>query len=1449
MADVAQKDSEQHNGSDLKDDSAQPKAAPIPPSCPQHDSVPPPPAAPVRDTSTLYQQRQKSELRRLLKHTDPEMKGLGNLVEEEFADMSCDTAPDIVYQGEVHSRCMIFENGVYNTGGAHLKQAHLIEGSFQDGNLLERPLTCSQEEGPMAHSLSGSGETNKQLSSYSQLDMNSQKECKALAQEGNFRVNVKATRKMFEGQLYDTLKDNKEDAFPERAVEMGGVQKQKRDLETYQNDTVKRNSPINIIDIADITDQDASEVYLRISRAKEIFEKGSHDKENSSSASENTSTENETLKTNVKNRAQMFESMHPDKINLQSEAKSATRDEGISKSLASLYNFNVIHSHGNLIEATEAAHMKKVNYKIIQEKGPEIEHEETVMGSIKNILLQILARVNLNSLIGFLKEDNQGNVEVKNVEVPSHQLPFTVHQDKEYRTTNMVQVIEDLLGQDICPGKGVLIQENGLGSVDILVYTLFRQESFDSIAIDQEIEDKMESKEMKSLQSRNYIMPSPPPSTQDKASSLSRLDDNRSSNVKLFQSCIEKGNLDYLKSLQRHSSDEDLSVPAVEREQNVLIALGSHKIIKAKFTTNPGSSGSPVQHEKTVQQPLDDLPANQSDKLSSHTKNEKCITECENVKSDKILHGQGAKYMCNENPDNPVQAELKNIADNKSSNLQAAIVSLQQATKEAIALQQSIQEKQKDISPSKLTQEDTAVATENQEISADEKKGYSEAAECSETSEPEQQQKDREEAIKGSVQSALDSLAKSSFNINKGDFKAAMIYRNSGKPSAGKKKEIYMEMDVKQSGFMVAPSKESQACMFTPLPGQVIVEAKQGRAEACQGHLTKNPTACSPTAQQTHPQMAFHNSKKPLGLKPAISPKPDHLKTNTRSTTVTIPGCAANIRALNTTQAKLNSAPTPKQCHQQCTYLKPAQEDDSVKASQDKTDVDRSETDCVLFNEGEKDKQLSQGPITMGNPEGTEEDTRDTFGEGEGIVPYNRQNLHESPIGFQASLQNFGIKTGQATAPVKPKRIKMATSSAVQSPSLLQINTNDTKPHDSEHGGQSEINVKMREKKLRGESEAERRQRLSVHMDDIMRGNVSAAMEIFDKLRKQEELQNILSKVEEMEGKTSQEHVCDLRKIFQSVPDWAASHEHIKSNNVVEKKKVGRYVTVCDSEMLSSMEVAFGDLEKASAAIINLKEQTLSRLMDIEETVKKALYSVSTLKSDSDIAGLSGLFKESMMAGHRLPISGNIRKISIGSSRSSKAQNVNNLEVLRKTAAEEPVILEERSKPQCSIPTPKPTAGSPSSPSFICIQSAARKNNESQGLQKPPSSVQNSNAKAETFQSMTCYNMPTDLKLCSDTKGTSCSSANNRRQISTLEVQTIPEEETVIGTKTIREKYEETDGFGNKFYSSKTSTVVTTQPETKTCFRREVISSPAMSEMNTYPRINTPTFKRDQTSL
>ncbi|GAA6215012.1 xin actin-binding repeat-containing protein 1-like isoform X1 [Lates japonicus] len=372
----------------------------------------------------------------------------------------------------------------------------------------------------------------------------------------------------------------------------------------------------------------------------------------------------------------------------------------------------------------------------------------------------------------------------------------------------------------------------------------------------------------------------------------------------------------------------------------------------------------------------------------------------------------------------------------------------------------------------------------------------------------------------------------------------------------------------------------------------------------------------------------------------------------------------------------------------------------------------------------------------------------------------------------------------------------------------------------------------MREKKGRTETEDERRQRLSVHMDEIMRGNITAAMEIFDNLRKQEELQSILSRVEEIEQDTSEVDVQSLRRVFENVTDWVVSSDKKKQKKVKVEHRDEKSPLKSSPDSKSSMAHVFGDLERASEEIMNLKEQTLARLIDIEEAIKKALYSVSTLKSDSDIAGLSCLFKESLGTVQGSPSSGNISKISIGSSRTKSPQAQESPTTKGNTAlsagpsASNEVASAKRASP-------------PSSPAFISIQSAARKTDKTDVVAPEtticPTCQQSPKIeeKFRTTKTLTC-NSPAQNRKRDPRKGgqkqLTFSPLKPKRELSVLEVQTEREGNSVIGTKTVTENYEQNDSFGNRFYSSKTSTVVTTQPETTT----------TTHQVTTYPEVRLP---------
>ncbi|XP_070582521.1 xin actin-binding repeat-containing protein 1 [Erythrolamprus reginae] len=414
--------------------------------------------------------------------------------------------------------------------------------------------------------------------------------------------------------------------------------------------------------------------------------------------------------------------------------------------------------------------------------------------------------------------------------------------------------------------------------------------------------------------------------------------------------------------------------------------------------------------------------------------------------------------------------------------------------------------------------------------------------------------------------------------------------------------------------------------------------------------------------------------------------------------------------------------------------------------------------------------------------------------------------------------------------------------------------------------------------KVGKETEEERRKRLSVHKEEIMKGNVKEAMEIFENLRKQEALEEILTQVKEFEEETSKVDVKALRNLFENVADWVADEKPQQTKQAkVEKPEQLREFKE-DSESVSSVELAFEDLERASAEIVHLKEQTLSRLLDIEDAIKKALYSISSLKSESDIAGLSGLLKETLGGSQSLAAGNNIRKISIISSKAKQEKGTSY------PSWEGDKTADQHDVPKLSLEIPhviQPRSSSPSSPSYISIQSAARKNTESPQIVPPhpteeafppnlflPKKPMRSDGYGRTLGEedqeviqikkggslikQQQLSSPRQLaqhlngngtkekdavqEAASDYNAKTCalSPSNPRRQKSILELQTSHDGSKLYGaTRTVTEQYEEVDEFGNKIITS--STTVTKQSETQTSSTCGMVSCPTRYEVTASP--------------
>ncbi|XP_072297147.1 xin actin-binding repeat-containing protein 1-like [Eucyclogobius newberryi] len=443
------------------------------------------------------------------------------------------------------------------------------------------------------------------------------------------------------------------------------------------------------------------------------------------------------------------------------------------------------------------------------------------------------------------------------------------------------------------------------------------------------------------------------------------------------------------------------------------------------------------------------------------------------------------------------------------------------------------------------------------------------------------------------------------------------------------------------------------------------------------------------------------------------------------------------------------------------------------------------------------------------------------------MMKYAEEGKHETNLSVKAALQNIERKDAKR-GPVFCKKVKVTDPKDIDSfpqpkspPSLARKNgqtqtqtistyTPDVacneSPKRTREEKQADVDkVVLREKKVR-ETEEQRRQRLSVHMDEIVKGNVKVAMEIFENLRKRDELQGVLDQVHVIEGDRRSMTDKLLTKPYKGYPVGDATGTNSKHETTDEKFEADSQED--DVESISSVDTAYEDLEKASKDIMLLKEQTIAKLLDIEETIKNALCSVSNLKSEADIAGLSGLFDETLRSEQHPQPTNNIRKISIGSCKSKPGRNQEASSTASGLKPKSQRLVQPRQSP------------SQSSPSFISIHSAARKPAE----QPKPK--------------MTTFTPKSDTKThCCHKENSDASRAPPQRKVSVLEFKTGPGQPPVgvIDKKMVSETYEETDGFGNVFMSSTTSTVVHKKSDSQSSAlfevvppRCEIVTSPLM---------------------
>ncbi|CDQ86144.1 unnamed protein product [Oncorhynchus mykiss] len=1259
---------------------------------------------------------------------------------------------------------------------------------------------------------------------------------RAVTQEDVKKGDVKSARWKFETQPLDSLTAKEEDEEPTvKVVEDFGNRTVKLNKQLFESDQSASKKCVRMVSVTDVQQGD-------VRTSTWLFENQPIDRlkgEPEEQGPVQMVHREDNQKGEVKRCTWLFESQTLDKIKDPESNVNAAQviEEEIPKA-----DLEFIHSSGILIEAKEVTNVNMVKYQFLKTEGAQIQKEEIVEGNIRNIMLQLLSRSTLKPQITLLKEVEQGKVQTTVLEVAVNQ-PASTNQDKDQ---SVQKLIESLLVQDKLMKKGIIMQESEGGHVEMTVYSLLCQTKMDNenekgnVDLYRSCIEKGDLQKLKSLQIQQSELDELDLMTKEQIEIVQGDVKEAKKNLQKQKDQVERTISDVLpgdvKNAKRVFSTEgsiDLSVENCTSKEEIIrgdissakqqlalkqtLSMEKEEIvagdIKATLqslerakqqsmhlerdiitpgtiydmdlaTQGPESEGNQTQKEEIVSG--DVKAAKQSLELA---KNQSLCVERDIIVPGKIYNvnissqGQSSTTVRQSASSSTCRGQRITTTFRKVSDAerdQAKIEACQQgyvAADSPPAVSGSTQ-----THPYVNSEFDDIERTGTEEAEAEVVRGDIKAAIRSLHSAATEQRPlvDKQEIVRGNMQMALQYLEKSSINVSKGDYKAAMLYRNSG--YAGSRKKRDAETVKKQCVVVSMPPSDTELSPSVSVTlGEPPASAAQTSATVTFTNLDENPKTPSTEALRPPPLPPKANDKT-QHQKPALPPKPQLSKQTPSDATENSTPPPKTPSPIKGNQQSPQNSPQAS-----ATNNIPAEYKKSVQLKQKREQKNIGTTLAVdhrsaMSNgtENEMDRNVIQKinaakEIRMCMQSYTEDG--------------NVQK--EINTDFQVAIQNSRGKEKNVvdTAPVLPNKIKVIrekVSQEIQLPGGASITVTSCQ---EEHHQRPEDKVVLRKKKEKKETEDQRRQRLSVHKDDIMRGNVKAAMEIFENLRKREELKTILSQVQEIEGETREVDVSSLKSLFENVPAWIVTPcKHTKQSHTKGEKKVEIESVSNDMESGSSVETVFGDLEKASKDIMHLKEQTLAKLIDIEEAIRKALYSVSNLKSEADIAGLSGLFNESLQTEQSHQPTNNIRKITREASEG-------------KTKGSAPL------SPVLDKPQIKQSSTSPSSPSFISIHSAARKPVEQPKSPQPQFS---------SFKP----------------KPERCPSPSSH--VSILEVQTVPETVPagIIGTKTVSEKYEEMDCFGNTFVSSKTSTFVTKHSEkfgvATSPTRYEVVTSPIM---------------------
>ncbi|XP_030608806.1 xin actin-binding repeat-containing protein 1 isoform X3 [Archocentrus centrarchus] len=360
-------------------------------------------------------------------------------------------------------------------------------------------------------------------------------------------------------------------------------------------------------------------------------------------------------KADVKCTTWLFETTPLDKIAANS----------VADSLSYLDEKAFVHSSGIIIEADGSRNVNMARYLVDKNEGVQIQKEDAVEGNVRNIMLQLLLRPTLKPQVILLRETEKGNVNTTVVELPVSQATSAIDPEYDQRIQDIAQIIDELLIPDKELKKGIIMQETAAGQAEMSVYSLICN-----------YESKTESLVTERGDVKSTIGSLLATASGQRTAALCRVDETEKGNVNLYKSCIEKGDLHYLKSLHTEASEDEAGHSLLTKEQVETVQGGVREAKRSLYEQKE-------QVERTI-----------SDVLPGDVKNTKKVfsTECtisvdSCIPKEEIVPGDILSAKQQLAVKQPITVEKEEIVP---GDIKATMQSLERAKQQSMCVEREI---------------------------------------------------------------------------------------------------------------------------------------------------------------------------------------------------------------------------------------------------------------------------------------------------------------------------------------------------------------------------------------------------------------------------------------------------------------------------------------------------------------------------------------------------------------------------------------------------------------------------------------------------------------------------------------------------------------------------------------------------------------------------------------